>query len=1011
MTRKRSLSSILNEESDSRPHAIPSSRIQRTRSVSNIIDEESSNQSYPTSSRIGRLVAYSEDDDSERTEVHLPDEAELPTDEPYKSASISDEPRMRESEAELPRDTVDDKSSESSEYTTEEDANIDDRNESSDNEPSNDDEYHEIFEDYSCPPFEPFQDSDTEQSINNRFLWILLWIMSFRTRFNLPETATESLIKFLKLVLTEIGSPDFDTFPDTLYLARKALNLEDRFHSFVACSKCHKLYNKQEIKSFLQNEQPAIMKCCHVEFPNSTTRRLRLCQTPLAQKTTLLNNQISIKPELLFPFVSIKQQLEAMYRQPNFENSLRHWINRPTFDNILTDIYDGEVWKTFKETTDESSNNFFRSDVADSHLGLILNLDWFQPFDGTIHSTGVIYAAIGNLPRDVRFKRNNILILGLLPGPDEVSLHKINHYLAPIIDELKSLWEGVTLNKTYECQEGKRIRAALILVSCDIPAARKICGHISALVSCHRCEKKANYENRQHNFAGINEMDEWFTCRDSAQHRQDAIGWRRCNSDAARKRFVKQTGVRWSELLRLPYFDPIRFITIDPIHCLFLGIAKWIVRRLWIENGVLTTHILKTVQKKMDEFKVPADLGRIPGKVNCGDGFSNFTADQWQIFFTIYATVSLWEHLSENDRKILVNFVRICSISVSRIVEVDFMREAHQRLINLVKLIEENYGRDKITPNLHLSLHLCECSLDYGPLYTFWCFSFERMNGMLGSFPNSRRKIEPEIMRRLMFDNQISNIINFGVESKGLDLISNRPSVGSLSEADQFSADEMRRFWLTSRNIHESTTTGKEAFPGEMLRPVFNDIVMSSDMLDLIVEYYMASYEMMEFRKPFGEGAEDSIIVQVKMNQFGRCRIGSEIFGSSISSRHVKSSFILAKFMTESGDIDCYPGQVQYFFTHAVNLPDGLSEHNLAFIRWYKPAESSNIRYHFRVRDDEICNVELWGTEFYPESRDCIIPVHHILGRFIPTKYRISGRRSSNVYLAVNPVNRKFHIR
>ncbi|PKB92935.1 hypothetical protein RhiirA5_442876, partial [Rhizophagus irregularis] len=226
-----------------------------------------------------------------------------------------------------------------------EDANIDDRNESSDNEPSNDDEYHEIFEDYSCPPFEPFQDSDTEQSINNRF--------------NLPETATESLIKFLKLVLTEIGSPDFDTFPDTLYLARKALNLEDRFHSFVACSKCHKLYNKQEIKSFLQNEQPAIMKCCHVEFPNSTTRRLRLCQTPLAQKTTLLNNQISIKPELLFLFVSIKQQLKAMYRQSNFENSLRHWINRPTFDNILTDIYDGEVWKTFKEMTDKSLNNFF----------------------------------------------------------------------------------------------------------------------------------------------------------------------------------------------------------------------------------------------------------------------------------------------------------------------------------------------------------------------------------------------------------------------------------------------------------------------------------------------------------------------------------------------------------------------------------------------------------------------------------------------------------------------------
>ena len=162
--------------------------------------------------------------------------------------------------------------------------------------------------------------------------------------------------------------------------------------------------------------------------------------------------------------------------------------------------------------------------------------------------------------------------------------------------------------------------------------------------------------------------------------------------------------------------------------------------------------------------------------------------------------------------------MRICSILVSRIVEVDFIREGHWRLISIVKLIEKNYGRDKITPNLHLSLHLCECSFDYGPLYTFWCFSFERMNGMLGivfslfsitlyyfSFinnvlinlgllPNSNRKIEPEIMRHLMFDNQVSNIINSGVETKGLDLLNNRPSVGSLSEADQFSADEMQRF-------------------------------------------------------------------------------------------------------------------------------------------------------------------------------------------------------------------------
>src|SRR6266498_5017051 len=134
----------------------------------------------------------------------------------------------------------------------------------------------------------------------------------------------------------------------------------------------------------------------------------------------------------------------------------------------------------------------------------------------------------------------------------------------------------------------------------------------------------------------------------------------------------------------------------------------------------------------MDKFQVPADLDRIPGKVDIGEYFSNITADQWQIFFSIYATVSLWEHLPIIDRKILTYFVRICSILINRIMEFILVQEAHQRLIGLIELIEEKYGRNKIILNLHLSLHLSDCSYDYRSQYAFWYFSFERMNGILG---------------------------------------------------------------------------------------------------------------------------------------------------------------------------------------------------------------------------------------------------------------------------------------
>src|SRR5215216_8106541 len=169
------------------------------------------------------------------------------------------------------------------------------------------------------------------------------------------------------------------------------------------------------------------------------------------------------------------------------------------------------------------------------------------------------------------------------------------------------------------------------------------------------------------------------------------------------------------------------------MHCLFLGIARWIVKRIWIDGGILTSNALKKIQKKMNEFQISSDLGRIPGKIHEGEGFSNLTADQWRIFFTVYATVSLWEHLPAVDKKILTHFVRICLILVSRIIESDLVLEAHRRLIEIAKLIEVNHGRNKITPNIHLSLHLYDCSFDYGPLYAFWYFSFERINGILGN--------------------------------------------------------------------------------------------------------------------------------------------------------------------------------------------------------------------------------------------------------------------------------------
>ncbi|PKK69870.1 hypothetical protein RhiirC2_780480 [Rhizophagus irregularis] len=85
---------------------------------------------------------------------------------------------------------------------TESNTSIDDNDNLANNE------YSEIFENYLCLPFEP--SINTKMVNDNRILWILIWIMRFQIKFiNLSETETESLIKFMKLVLREIRDSIF----------------------------------------------------------------------------------------------------------------------------------------------------------------------------------------------------------------------------------------------------------------------------------------------------------------------------------------------------------------------------------------------------------------------------------------------------------------------------------------------------------------------------------------------------------------------------------------------------------------------------------------------------------------------------------------------------------------------------------------------------------------------------------------------------------------------------------
>ncbi|CAG8739094.1 11585_t:CDS:2, partial [Rhizophagus irregularis] len=61
----------------------------------------------------------------------------------------------------------------------------------------------------------------------------------------------------------------------------------------------------------------------------------------------------------------------------------------------------------------------------------------------------------------------------------------------------------------------------------------------------------------------------------------------------------------------------------------------------------------------------------------------------------------------------------------------DDLREAQERLKDMAHLIERTYEPEFITSNIYLALYISDCYRDYGFIYSFWLFPYERLNGYI----------------------------------------------------------------------------------------------------------------------------------------------------------------------------------------------------------------------------------------------------------------------------------------
>jgi hypothetical protein len=148
--------------------------------------------------------------------------------------------------------------------------------------------------------------------------------------------------------------------------------------------------------------------------------------------------------------------------------------------------------------------------------------------------------------------------------------------------------------------------------------------------------------------------------------------------------------------------------------------------------------------------------------------------------------------------------------------------------------------------------------------------------------------------------------------------------------------------------------------------------------------------------------------MDLTINQHARLQIGAEIFGSMISGQREKNATILAKWKAANDEsTDIYPGEVQYYFEHTLRFPGGPRTHLLVYVKWYKAASSSSVRFKHSFMEPEVSNTELWKSEFYQESYDSLLAVHRILCRAVKFKHITVGKQK---YLSIIPLNRRFNL-
>lgn len=427
------------------------------------------------------------------------------------------------------------------------------------------------------------------------------------------------------------------------------------------------------------------------------------------------------------------------------------------------------------------------------------------------------------------------------------------------------------------------------------------------------------------------------------------------------------------------------------MHNLFLGTAKHLMKNVWLnaETPIISRENLNKIQEKVDDVKAPSFIGRLPKKISTS--FGGFTADQWKTWTLLYSVFCMWNIIPTDDLELWRLFVLSCFHLCSPLITTEELQEGHDYLVRFCKSFENRYGKERVTPNMHLHLHLKQCILDYGPVYSFWLFSFERFNGILGAFQTNNRSVEIQIMRKFLQKHELRDIPlpeRFQETFQPVfQLLQEAQQVGTLGESIpsipstlNLSVDQVQRC-LEWSNINAYSCFSPR----------------SIDVLDDdYTEYLLKTYETILPQQSVIECVTDTF-ERISTIGYSGTKLGSS------DSRLERSSFILASWCgqysgsIETDSFDLRPGVIDFFLKQTIKIDGKQESLCMAKVRWFQrhPERHRIGRPH-----------EIWCRNLFEMEGPCtFIPIQRIHSQFVAAYDVIDKER----VLIVCPLQRKLY--